>query len=164
TGPSSGRPSMTKPRPKPPSRGRPIAALATSTPGSAARRSDPSRITCATPAAAANRGPRSDILIAITLSTSQPGPTARRGMTDARDVARVQGQQRADAYDTQDHAERAARGRKGDTFGQELADDAAAGGADRGADRHLAPPDGRANEEKVCDIRARDQQDERDRA
>ena len=83
---------------------------------------------------------------------------------DARDVARVQRQQRADADDTQDHADRAAGGRKGDTFGQELADDAAAAGADRGADRHLAPPDGRANEEKIRDIRARDQQDERDRA
>ena len=63
-----------------------------------------------------------------------------------------------------DEAEHAAGERQHDALGQQLADDAAAAGADRRADRDLAPPAGRAHQQQVRDVRARDQQHEADGA
>ena len=58
----------------------------------------------------------------------------------------------------------AAGERQQHAFGQQLADDAAAAGADRGADRDLALPAGGADQQQVGDVGAGDQQHEADRA
>ena len=83
---------------------------------------------------------------------------------DARNVAGVDGQQRADADHADHQPEHAAHRRQHDALGQQLPHDAAAAGADRGADRDLALADGRAHQQQVGDVGARDQQDEGDRA
>ena len=59
-----------------------------------------------------------------------------------------------------DQAEHAAGQRQHDALGEQLADDAAARAADRGADRDLAPASGRAHEQQVGDVGAGDEQDE----
>ena len=59
-------------------------ALATSTPGSALRRSTPSRTICSTPSAVTNRGPVSDIRIVSTLLGIEAGIDAAERQRDVR--------------------------------------------------------------------------------
>ena len=73
-------------------------------------------------------------------------------------------EQRADAGPAHEQPEHAAGEREDDAFGQQLPDDAAARSADGGADRDLAPAAGRAHQQQVGDVGARDQQHEADGA
>ena len=59
-------------------------------------------------------------------------------LADARKVRGVDEQQRAHGERPEDGAEDGAGGREQDAFGEQLADEAAAAGADGGADGHLA--------------------------
>jgi hypothetical protein len=72
--------------------------------------------------------------------------------------------ERANAEDRDRQPQRAADDTEQHAFDQQLPDDAPARGAHRNADRDLARPRGRSREEEVCDVRARDEQHEADRA
>src|SRR6185369_11440934 len=73
---------------------------------------------------------------------------------DAGDVAGVQRQQAADAEQAEEEAKRAADHGEQHAFGKELLDDAAAAGADGGADGDFARADGGAGQQKVGDVGA----------
>ena len=88
----------------------------------------------------------------------------RAVLADARQAGGVDRQQRADAGPSDEQPEHSAGERQHDALGQELADDAPARAADGGADRDLAAASGRADEQQVRDVCARDQQHEADRA
>ena len=62
------------------------------------------------------------------------------------------------------HTERSACCAQHDAFGEQLAYQAAASGAERGADGDLAPPERRAREKQVGDVDAGDGQQQADRA
>ena len=62
------------------------------------------------------------------------------------------------------NAEHAAHRRQQQAFGEKLADEACAARAERGTDRDLFLSRERARQQEVCDVGARDQQDESDRA
>src|SRR5205085_5094195 len=68
------------------------------------------------------------------------------------------------APDRGENAERSARERKQQTFREELADKPIASGTKRGADRDLLVARRRTREQKIADIRARDQKHETDGA
>src|SRR3954449_12469309 len=72
-GPSDLRPTILNGSPYPPWSGTQHVALALMTPGTARRRSTPSRTSCATPSDFRNRGPDSDILMVSTFEASKPG-------------------------------------------------------------------------------------------
>ena len=73
---------------------------------------------------------------------------------------RLQSRERAQG---QGDPEPSAQEREGDTFGEQLAQDPAAAGAEGGPQRHLLPARGRARQEEARDVRARDQEDDPDR-
>ena len=81
-----------------------------------------------------------------------------------RNTGRLEPDQHVDAPDRQQQPETAADDAEDDAFGEELADEAAAGGAERAAHRHLAFARRRAREQQVGDVGAGDQQDEADGA
>ena len=84
---------------------------------------------------------------------------------DARQVGGVHAEQRADADDAEDAAERSRPTRESiDAFRQQLPDDAAATGADSGADGDLAAASDSAGQQQVGHVGAGDQQDEADGA
>ena len=70
----------------------------------------------------------------------------------------------ADAEDAEDKTEGAAENAEQDAFDEELADDAPAGGAERGADGHLTLAADGAAEHHVGDVGAGDEEHERNRA
>ena len=81
---------------------------------------------------------------------------------DARDVARIEREQRSNADGAEHEAECAARERQHDALGEQLADDTRAARAERRADRNLVPADVGAHEQQVGDVGTRNQQDEAD--
>ncbi len=82
---------------------------------------------------------------------------------EARQVRRVQPRQRPRAGPREHEPGQAAAGRQHEALGRELPQEPRAAGAERAAHRHLALARGRAREEQVRDVRARDQQHEADR-
>ena len=88
----------------------------------------------------------------------------RAAFADAGQIGGVDRQQRANARHAEREAEDAADQRQHDAFGEQLPHDAAAPGAQGRAHRNLAPASGRAHEQQVRDVRARDQQHEADGA
>ena len=83
---------------------------------------------------------------------------------DAGNVAGIERQQGANADDAERQAEQTAQQRQHQALGHQLARDAAARGADRCANRDFALADGRAHEQQVGHVRARNQQHETHRA
>ena len=83
-------------------------------------------------------------------------------LPDARESGGVDGEQRANADDAEDGAEHAAGERQDDALGEQLTHDAAAAGANCRPDSDLSTPAGRAHEQQVGNVRARNQQDEAD--
>jgi hypothetical protein len=86
-----------------------------------------------------------------------------RDFRRARKARGIDANQRLDARARDHEAERATHEREQDAFGQELAQQASASGAERRADRKLAAPCFGAREQQVGQVRARDQQYEADR-
>ncbi len=80
--------------------------------------------------------------------------------TDARNASRVDRQQRTDADHADHEPEHATHRREHDALRQQLADDSATARTDGGTNRELPLADGRANQQQVRDVRARDQQNE----
>ena len=127
------------------------------------RRSD----RCATnaaPGTGRRRGRSASETIAVNASTRQSTPTPEpstpmRGMLPGFTASSAR--MPSDAKRQPEHA---AHQRQHDALGQQLPHDPAAAGAHRRADRDLPLADGRAHQQQVRDIRARDQQDEGDRA
>ncbi len=87
---------------------------------------------------------------------------------DPRLVGHVElGHQRDDGPDgaeREQHAEESAGERQQDALGQQLPQQAAAAGANRHPNRHLARPRGAARQLEIGDVGTRDEEQERDRA
>ena len=81
----------------------------------------------------------------------------------ARQALGIEGQERAQSADGQRHAERAADQREQRALDDELAQQRAPGGAERGADGELAVAGLGPGQQQVGEVGARDEQDEADR-
>ena len=83
-------------------------------------------------------------------------------LADARNIARADGEQRADADEAEDEAEDAAGEGEQNAFGEQLADDARAAGSHGGANGEFTLAAGGADEQKIGDVGAGDEEDEAD--
>ena len=91
---------------------------------------------------------------------SENGPIqANRGamFADARNIAGADGEQCADAKNSEEQTNDAARHRQHDAFSQQLTDDPSTAGAESGANRDLAFAPSGAGQEQIGDIGAGDQ-------
>src|ERR1700730_9196150 len=85
-------------------------------------------------------------------------------IVDTGQVSGADGQQQRDAPSADEQAQDAADGGKKDAFGEKLADQMSAAGADGGTDGDFALAPGGAGEQKIRDVGAGDQQDEAHRS
>jgi hypothetical protein len=88
----------------------------------------------------------------------------RAFLTHTRQVGCVHTEERANSHDAENAARGRARQGQQDAFGEELADDASASGADGDADGDLPAACHGAGQQQVGDVGAGDQQHETDRA
>ena len=79
-----------------------------------------------------------------------------------RRVSRHEGEQRGNDPSRREHARDAAERGQQKAFGQQLSDQACASGAQREPHRNLTLPRGRTRQQQIADVRARDDQHERD--
>ena len=79
-------------------------------------------------------------------------------------AGRTHGQQGAHSHEAEQQAENAASDREQDAFGEQLADDACPAGSECGADGKFAFTSGGADQQKIGNVGASDEQHEADRA
>ncbi len=87
-------------------------------------------------------------------------PVHLRAQSEVRPAVCQQQRQEANAPECDEHPDDAAKRRKEDALCQQLADDAQAAGADAQAHRHFAPSGRRSRKQQMCDVGARQGEDE----